>query len=112
VLQLLPRTYLLIPGLPADTWHHVSIVVVELHMALRFRPADPLTLPASPIPDPAGVCISLNAKRRVDDWWTPCEFEQSKLGLLGDVNENSGALSLLVELLPTPQYDREEPTVC
>ncbi len=75
-------------------------------MALHFRPTDPLPAPASPNPDLADVCISLNAKQCVDDWWRPREFERNKLCLLEDVNGSSGALSLLVESLSTPQYDR------
>jgi hypothetical protein len=100
VTQVLPGH----PCLPADTWHHVSIVVVELRMAVHFRPTDPLPAPAPLIPDPAGACISLNAKRCVDDWWRP--LEQSKLGLLGD--GSSGVLSLLVESLPPYPAVRQE----
>ncbi|KAF8498683.1 velvet factor-domain-containing protein [Russula emetica] len=96
--------YLAIPILPADTWHHVSIVAVELHMALHFRPTDPLPAPASPIPDPAGACISFNTKRCADDWWRPCEFEQSELCPLRDVNGSSGALSLLALFQPHILY--------
>lgn len=97
--NLLPRSYLVIPSLPADTWHHVSIVVAELRMAVHLRPTDPLPAPAPLIPDLAGVCISLNTNRWVDDWWRPPE--QSKLCLLGD--GSSGVLSLLVESLPLPR---------
>jgi hypothetical protein len=74
----------------------------ELRMALHFRSTDPLPAPASPIPDPAGVCIPFNTKRCADDWWRPCESEQSELCPLGNANGSSGALSLLVESLPTP----------
>jgi hypothetical protein len=73
-------------------------------MALHFHPTDPLP----PIPDPAGVCIPLNMKQSVDDWWRLSE--QSNLCLLGD--GSSGVLFLLVESLPpTPRYDREGSTV-
>jgi len=82
---------------------------VQLHMALHLRPTDPLPPPASPIPDPAGVCISLNTKRCADNWRRPCEFEQSELCLLGGVNGSSGALSLLVESLPTPSPTGRNP---
>ncbi|KAH9989818.1 velvet factor-domain-containing protein [Russula vinacea] len=69
-------------------------------MAVHFRPTDPLPAPAPLIPDPAGACISLNAKRCVDDWWRP--LEQSKLGLLGD--GSSGVLSLLALFQPHKLY--------
>lgn len=81
-------------------------------MTLLFRPTDPLPAPASPIPDPAGVCIPFNAKRCADDWRRPREFEQSELGLLENVNGSSAALSLLVESLPYAEYDREGSSVC
>ena len=74
-------------------------------MALHFRSTVPLPLP---IADPAGVCVPLNMKRSVNDGWRPSE--QSNLCLLRD--GSSGVLFLLVESLPpTPQYDREGPTV-
>jgi hypothetical protein len=50
-----------------------------------------------------------NTKRCADDWWRPCEFEQSELCLLGDVNASSRALSLLVESLPTPSTTGKNP---
>lgn len=81
-------------------------------MTLHFRPTDPLPAPASPIPDPAGVCIPFNPKRCADDWRRPREFEQSELCLLENVNGSSAALSLLVESLPYAEYDREESSVC